>query len=551
MFVRRVKKTNEIISIRICETSWDKGKVLQKTLKVVGQSKNHDELMILERTAKEMILLMQKNNPLYADARKKKKSSYKEVPDSVTLNDTQVVKKVNDGIFNIFGTVYDSIGLNKLITGTYKDRQWNDILKSLVLARLASPRSKRKTASVLSRDYLINHSLEKYYRTMDRAIKFTDESQKIVLEETRRICGGDITIVLFDVTTLYFESVENDELRDFGYSKDCKFGEVQVVLSLMTTKEGYPVGYKLFPGNTAEGKTLLQHIEEAKFKFNLKKVTLIADRAMFSKENLKSMDDLGINYIVACKLRTLSKKMKDKITGDDDFAPNTVCEELHWIKEYEYEGRRLIVSYASKRAGKDESSRKKLTERILKKSKEGKVKAGDMIGNKGSKRFLKLQGEKPEIDEEKILREKRWDGLHGVITNNVRLAATTVLGRYRDLGKIEEAFRFNKHDLKMRPVYHWKKERIEGHILVCYLAFAVSRFTMQRMAEGFKKNLGKVKTPSFAVCIEELSRVESRILRNKNSKDKSLYVSPDPLGKEAWEIYSAMEIERRDTPFCL
>ena len=239
---------------------------------------------------------MQKNNPLYTQ--KKGASPYKEVPDSVKLKNTQIIKKVNDGIFNIFGPVYDDIGLNKLIVNTYKDRQWNDILKSLVIARIASPESKMKTARVLSRDYLVNRPLEKYYRTMDRAIKFSDDAQEIVLEETRRIHGGSITIVLFDVTTLYFESINSDELREFGYSKDCKFGEVQIVLSLMTTNQGYPIGYKLFPGNTTEGKTLIQHIEDVKSRFELKEVTLIADRAMFSRENLESMESLGINYIV-------------------------------------------------------------------------------------------------------------------------------------------------------------------------------------------------------------------------------------------------------------
>ena len=116
--------------------------------------------------------------------------------------------------------------------------------------------------------------------------------------------------------------------------------------------------------------------------------------------------------------------MKERVTCDDDFIPNVVCKDLHWIKDYNHEERRLIVSYSARRAAKDKKLREKLIERTLKKSNDGKVKAADMIGNRGSKKFLKLRGEQLEIDQEKMLTETKWDGLHGVITNNTRLSST-------------------------------------------------------------------------------------------------------------------------------
>ena len=257
MFVRCVKKEAGIVSVRICKSQWVNGRSVQKNIKIMGQSKNPEEIEVLKRAAREMIFVLQENNPVHD---KSKVASYKDIPSGVELKDTEICRKMNEGIFNIFGHVYDSLGLNGLIEDTYKDKQWNSILKALVLGRIAGPTSKRKTARVLSRDYSINHSQEKYYRVMDRALKFLEKAQKIIFEETEKVHEGKINIMLFDVTTLYFESVEKDELRNFGFSKDNKFKEVQVVLSLMTTTKGHPVGYKLFSGNTGEGTTLIEHI---------------------------------------------------------------------------------------------------------------------------------------------------------------------------------------------------------------------------------------------------------------------------------------------------
>ena len=548
MFVRRVKRDNNIISVRIVENQRVGKKTIQKNIKIIGQSKKAEEIAILEEAAKSIILSLQKNNPLLQP---KKDSHYKEVPDNVQLKHVRKYKKVNCGIFNVFGHVYDEMKLNKLIKSTYKDKQWNDIFKALVLGRIAGPESKLKTARVLARDYLVNYPLEKFYRTMDRALKFKDKAQDIVLEKTKKLHEGSLNVMLFDVTTLYFESVSQDDLKDFGFSKDNKFKEVQIVLSLITTDKGYPVGYKLFPGNTSEGKTLIAHLTDVQKRFDLKKVILIADRGMFSEANLKDMEDKGIEYIVACKLRVLSKSKKEEFLTDNDFIASVVEKDLYWIKDYEHNKRRLIVSYSSSRASKDKKMRERLVERILKKAKDGKVKAGDLIGNNGSKKFIKVQGKKLEVDQNKITEEARWDGLHGVITNNTRLISSTILSRYRQLWKIEEAFRFNKHDLKMRPIYHWKPDRIKSHILICYLAFAVSRFTMEKINRGRQERLDE-RPLSFARCIEELSRMESHIVKNAgDSSDKNLYVLPAILEPAQQDIFTALEIEHRSHPFVL
>ena len=140
-----------------------------------------------------------------------------------------------------------------------------------------------------------------------------------------------------------------------------------------------------------------------------------------------------------------------------------------------------MVSYSSKRAKRVREQREKVFGKVVEKSIDGKVRAADFVGNKGTKKFLKVAGERLEVDVKKISEEAGWDGIHGVITNNTRASATTVLSRYRELWKIEAAFRFNKHDLKMRPVYHWKKDRIEAPMVISYLTFAVGHFGAGRI----------------------------------------------------------------------
>lgn len=551
MFVKRVQKEKGFYSIRIVE-SYRYGahnkKVAQRNIKIVGQSNAEAQLQVLERTAKELILLMEKDRPALSLSKSKSKSTptkYKDIPEAVLLRNIEEIQRVNNGIFDIFGDVYDQIGFDHLIGNTYKDGQWNNILKAMVLSRISNPDSKRKTAQVLSRDYLLNIPLEKFYRTMDRAVQCQEKAQVLVLNETTKIHGGKINVMLFDVTTLYFESTEDDELRKFGFSKDNKFKEVQVVLSLLTTEMGYPVGYKLFAGNMSEGKTLIENINEVKKRFNVKDVSLVADRAMFTEANLKEMESVGIIYVVACKLKSLDKKKKEMILTDNDFIASVIEEDLHWVKDYTHNERRLVVSYSSKRAERDKKQRERLVERLLKKAKNGKIKVGDLIQNNGSKRFINVNNQKAEMNLQKIADEARWDGLHGIITNDTQESSAKLLSRYRQLWRIEEAFRINKKDLKMRPIYHWKKERVEAHILICYMAFALSKFTLERINRNSE-------TPIMLKnCIEELSKVESSVVKNLEGPDKNLYVIPARITPVQERIYASLAMERRRTPWIL
>lgn len=550
MFIKKVKRPNGSISIRVVESRRQGDKISQKTLRIIGQGKEKYEIEALCELAKKTIYhIKNKRNPVlsgiedeFYGSQPDKKS---EIDDSVKLKEIKEVKRVNEGIVEIFGSVYDQLGFYDLIEGTRKDKQWNSILKSCVLARIGNPVSKRRTAKDLFLDYAIDIPLEKMYRMMDHVSEREDFIKSRIGGATRNLLKEEVDVLFFDVTTLYFESFSADELRNFGFSKDCKFKETQVVLALVTTKKGLPITYKLFPGNISEGKTLIDIVKILKKDFDVENVFLVADRAMFVDENLSLMEKMKINYIVASKLKGLPKDLKDKILTDD-FSPAVICDEFHWTREYTYKGRRLIVGYSSKRARKDQADRKRLIERLLKKVKGGKIKVKDLINNNGTKKYINVSNKSDAtINTEKVKEDSRWDGLHGVITNinSKDKNASEIFTRYRDLWQIEEAFRVNKHNLKMRPIFHWKENRIKAHVAICFIAYSIIKHTLSKLDQ-------KKISISFTELKSDLLRVESSIVEDTVRIGKR-YKIPSKLESRQKSIYKAFSMKRDDKPYAI
>jgi transposase len=284
-------------------------------------------------------------------------------------------------------------------------------------------------------------------------------------------------------------------------------------------------------------------IEEIRKVHEVRNVLLVADRAMFSKQNLEAMEAADIKYIVASRLRRLPNELRQEILESDDFALKPIEDELHWVKEFSYDQRRLVVSYSSKRAKKDSADRLRLIERLLKKVKDGKVKIKDVIPNYGTKKYLTLRDKEAFVDEAKMEKDALWDGMHGVLTNANDLSVTEIISRYRGLWSIEESFRISKHDLKMRPIYHWTPERISGHILICFIAYALVRQAMYRISLQYEPM-------SFERIRNELLHAQASILLDKATNRKYLLPSKTtPVQKKLYHIFGLKrsEVPRRMT----
>jgi len=546
MFVRVKERANGKKSIQIVESVRREDKVNQQIIRHVGQAVTDREVKELTKLANSIIAEMnsakQQVLPIFSpeDIFKAKKLK-KPIDDNARTKDLREEQRIIDGIGDVFGKLYSDLGLDNILINTKRNEQWNSILKSCVLARIANPDSKRRTAAFLERDYAIRIHLDKIYRMMDHVFKNEQRIKKQICLNTLSLFNEEVNVLFFDVTTLYFESFESDGLRECGYSKDNKFKETQIVLALITTQEGLPITYKTFPGNTHEGHTLIEVVKELQKEYKVKNTLLVADRAMFNNDNLEAMESLGVNYIVSAKLKSLSKSLKKQILENDDFGAKVVENELHWIKKYDYKGKRLIVSYSTKRARKDAFDRQKLIDRLLKKVKNGRIKVKDIIPNYGTKKYLDVENGDARVNEIKIEDDANGDGLYGIVTNS-KESSGEVLSKYRGLWQIEEAFRVNKHDLEMRPIFHWNPERVKSHILICYLAYALVKQALHRIKLQHSEL-------SFEKIRNELLRVQSSLLCDIKTKKK--YIIPARVTPIQKKIYQVFGLKRSNVPYSI
>lgn len=526
--VRRKLSGKDRWCVLLCHSERDGNKVRQKTIKYFGVAHGADELELLTKQAKAELKSLSQASEKAENPRN---------PKDVSLSELEEVARITDGFHAVIGPCFDKLGLTSVLTKTRYQQ-----LKDIVIARVAKPASKLKTSRVLHSTFQKELSVDQIYRLMDSLQDLEDVIKLKIFNATKkRMQDQPIDLLLFDVTTLYFESQESDGLRENGYSKDHKVGEVQVVLALATTSNGSPIGYHLFPGNTAEVKTLLICIKKWREDFKITNTIVVADRAMLSETNLALMEAEGLTYIVAAKLKSLPVSLKKTILAQNQTIIGEEGEELTRLQEHEYAGRRLVVSYSQSRANKDQGDRERLIQRL-----KGKLASTDdpqgLISNRG---YLKYVDEKTRgqvaLNEDKISEEAKWDGLHGVITNDKTTKAMDLLHRYRNLWVIEESFRINKHTLAMRPIYHFSPKRIAAHILICYLAFAVTRYMHQ--------DINDPEDPISMESIREtLASVETSILKDKEGRYFSL---PAPLNKEATKIYAALKLARTRTPRAL
>ena len=538
MFVREIKKPNGSSTIAIVESIRVEKKVIQKVIRTFGTHKDALEIAIIKKAAEDVLIeMLNSANPVFPGLDPYdfyiKKLRNKKDSEQINVDGLEHIGSIPVGVQEIFTPLMEQLGLDNLIKESNKDSEWNDNLKNLIMARIEEPSSKLNTSEILERNYEITLPVQKIYRTMDKISAIEDDIKEKIRLSTLNTLDQKIHVMFYDVTTIYFESFRPDELRHQGFSKDCKFKETQVVLALATTTEGLPLTYELFPGNTSEGKTLIKVIEKMKFKYGAEKILLVADRAMFNEVNLSTLDDLNVEYIVAAKLKSLPKEMKDKILIHKEAQDPDL---KYWHQEYNFKNRRLIVNYTKDRKNKDEHDRVKLVDRLEKKIKNKNIPVSELITNQGTKKYVDIKsGSSASINTDKIENDKKWDGLHGVITNkNNLIEVEEVLKTYKGLWQIEEAFRITKTDLKVRPIYHWKPSRIKAHILICFIAYTLLSHLRYRL----KKNNIELSPRKIK---DELNRVVKVKIRNKATKTN--IILPTKLNEIQKSIYSTMNVK--------
>jgi len=392
-------------------------------------------------------------------------------PNTPDLPQAKLLRWHITGFHQVFGHVYDRIGFP------------DNLLRDLVVARIVYPKSKTATIRYLARYIGIDFSKDRVYRFLDRLDK--DELTRIAFRFVSQRNSG-ISLVFYDVTTLYFETDSEDSLKKKGYSKDHRSDTAQILVGLFVDHDGYPFDFDFFKGNTFEGNTFPIAMEKLTKKYSFDNLTVVADAGMFSDVNLSFLEKNGIDYIVGARLKNLPGQIKDMITTHD-FAKNS-------IHEIRLEARRLIVDFSKERAAKDRSNR----ERLIKKLEAG-IAAGRQLVRKSKYLSLEHAGKVTGIDKTLVREDARLDGLKGYITTLKNPTANRdIITQYHNLWKVEKAFRMAKGDLRERPIYHHGEKKIESHLLVCFVSLLVMKETekiLQRKQFSIAKAveiLGKV-----------------------------------------------------------
>ena len=404
MYITSPKRKNGSTVVRLVESFWKEGKVKNRIVKTIGQSKEPKIIERYKEIAKKLL-----------DEHKKGIIQLSKLFERLPIDLLRFMgeDRYNRGFEDIFGASYEQLGFENLIKIGKDNKVLNEILRSLVLMRVFSPVSKLRSCCLLEEHFNKVLSHKQVLVMMDHLSRREEGIKEEIL---RSILKGEekLEMLLFDVTTLSFESVRRDDLRDFGYSKDGKFNEVQVVLAVLANGEGLPVAYELFPGNTSEFKTLQEVLNKAIEKYGVKRVRVMADRGLYSENNLSFFEGLEgrglkVEYVLSCPLRKFSQEEREKILDRDNYSGRK-SDEGGSYDEFRYKGRRVVVSYSEKRKRQDQRKREKILDKLRSLEKEEEISTSRLVKNTGMRKYMEKIRGKTRINWKKVEEEARWDG---------------------------------------------------------------------------------------------------------------------------------------------
>jgi len=399
----------------------------------------------------------------------------------------------------IFERLWEQTGIKKALQRLLKARRFEfDVERAVfltVLHRLMTSGSDRY-CDRWRRDYAVAGTdpieLHHLYRAMAfLGEQLTDQTaasdlaprcNKDLIEEDmfkswRDLFSG-LELVFFDTTSIYFEGEGGESLGERGFSKDHRPDLKQMVVGVVINDEGRPICCEMWPGNTTDVKTLVTICAHMRQRFNIQRFCIVADRGMISAENLNYLEgENAIPYILGARMR------KDKQVREQVLTCGGRYHEVHprgsaakdpsplKVKEVRHMGHRYIVCLNERQATKD-----RLTREAIIKALEEKIPKGPkaLVGNKGYRRYVKLEKDSASIDFEKVKAEARFDG-KWVLRTNTELAADQVALKYKELWQVERVFRDVKSMLETRPIFHQRDDTIRGHVFCSFLALVLRK----------------------------------------------------------------------------
>ena len=401
--------------------------------------------------------------------------------------------------YEVYQWLWDQLKLDSFLQ--YRQKKETNIhfptktpIALMVYSRLLFPGSKRSTFE--GKDRFASEfpcELEQMYRALPFLASQKNQLEEHLNKQISQFFDRNLSVAFYDVTTYYFESVKADDLKKFGYSKDNKVNQVQVVMGVLIDDKGIPISYELFPGNTNDFKTLEPVFIRLKEQYGISKMIITADRGLNSKKNLVFLKSIGFEYIMSYKIRSGSKAAKAMVLEEEGYTYSST--DFKWkkcgfqstvridSKSHEIQDQ-LLVTWSLKRERKDRKDR----ERIVEKSRnlvESKSRMKSEM-KKGGKKYVQLtlmEDDQISFNEKQLEIDERFDGYYGIEYSDATLTPEQVLGAYHGLWKIEESFRVLKSNLEARPIYVWSEDSIQGHFVLCYLALVLQRLLEYHLHE--------------------------------------------------------------------
>ena len=448
-FIRKVRTASGATAVQIAYKQ--KGKVVK--ILHIGSAHTKEDLNILVTLARKRLHANQL-------------SLFPESQPSLRVG----IKKSYSGLlWNILREQYRQLGF---------DRLNDEIFEALCIARIVEPTSKLDSLRVLADLGAAPIDRNKLYRSLAKA---ADQDYRKTISQAcfEKANRQGLTLVLYDVTTLYFEVQEEDEYRKVGLSKERRL-EPQIIIGLLVDRNGFPLGLHSFEGNKAETKTILPVIEAFQAQHGLSKVTVVADAAMLSAANLSALGETGYTYIVGSRLH--------KVPYDIAEYQKTRQMTDQQIVVAHQEGYRVIYQYRAKRAALDLRNIEKQV------AKAKKALNGQIPTNRT--KFITVKAKSKQLNQKLIDKARALAGIKGYVTN-LDVSDAEVIGFYHQLFQVEASFRMAKSDLRARPIYHRKRDSIEAHLTIVLAALAISRnieYQTGISIKQFVKNLRPIRS---------------------------------------------------------
>lgn len=484
--VRTVKTSSGATAVQIVR--YKKGKTI--VVSHIGSAHTEDTLAVLKEEAVRQIDKNTMQKSLFP--KEKQKTS-----PILVINKSEYLGTRHTFIYDILSQIFRLFDFHQ-----FK----NKILLDLVLMRIIQPVSKLESLEYLSEMFGIEYGKSSLYQALTLFPGLKTTAEKKIVAFAREYYQFDFSIVFYDVTTLYFESFREDaeNFRKPGFSKDNKANQPQIVIGLIVTSEGFPVSYEIFPGNTFEGKTFIPTIVEFKKKYGVKNLTVVADAAMISFPNVQSLIVNSLSYIVGARMANLKLDQIKRIHQDLNQTDGASI-------RIRTERGILICDFSLKRYQKD---KREMDKQI--------VKAEKLLQDNDSfkrTKFIKTDGKTMQsLNLDLIGKAKHLLGIKGYYTNLADESDEIIISRYHNLWHVEQAFRIAKSDLAMRPIYHFKKQAIKAHILICFMALAVCRHMELKTGKSTKKIVKLLKSITEA-RVKNLLTNEEIIMRMKVSEE--------------------------------